>query len=75
MRITNRIKILFLALLLITVSQMAWAKTINLANCKADTQYDISNGDVLTGTLSVYARIVIKAGATVTLDGIDINVT
>ena len=75
MRIINRIKFLFLTLLLTTVSQGAWAKTTNLANCKADTQYDISNGDVLTGTLSVYARIVIKAGATVTLDGIDINVT
>lgn len=75
MRIINRIKFLFLTLLLTTVSQGAWAKTTNLANCKADTQYDISNGDVLTGKLSVYARIVIKSGATVTLDGIDINVT
>ena len=75
MRITNRIKYLFLALLLTAVSQGAWAGTTNLANCKANTLYELSNGDVLTGKLSVYARIVIKAGATVTLDGIDLNVT
>ena len=71
MRITKRIKFLFLALLLTIVSQGAWAKTINLSSLSSATT--ANNGDVLTGTLSKNLRITIAAGATVTLNGININ--
>ena len=46
-------------------------KTVDLSTLTAD--YEAQNGDVLTGTLGANVKISIAAGATVTLDGVNIS--
>ena len=47
--------------------------TINLSTVSEGTEFTVPNGKTLTGTLAKSAKIQIAAGATVTLDGVDIN--
>jgi hypothetical protein len=63
-----------LVLLMMAVTQGAWAETIDLSTVTANTI--VQNGDVLTGTLDGSTqkyKISIADGATVTLDGVTIN--
>ena len=47
--------------------------TIDLSTVLEGTDYTVPDGKTLTGTLENSAKIQIAAGATVTLDGVDIN--
>ena len=60
---------LFAAMLFATST---WAATVDLSNVTSDRTFQ--NGDVLQGTLSTNAKLSIAAGATVTLNGVNINV-
>ena len=51
----------------------AAGKTVDLSTLTAD--YELKDGDVLTGTLAANVMITIADGATVTLDGLTINGT
>ena len=50
---------------------MSWAETVDLATVTSDRTFQ--NGDILQGTLSSTAKLSIAAGATITLNGVNIN--
>lgn len=66
-------KLLFIFALLCAVAQAAWAqRVVNLSELAAYTEITVQDGDVLTGEL--YCGVVyIPDGATVTLNGINLN--
>lgn len=66
-------KLLFILALLCMVAQGAWAqRVVNLSELAAYTEITVQDGDVLTGEL--YCGVVyIPDGATVTLNGINLN--
>lgn len=66
-------KLLFILAMLCMVAQGAWAqRVVNLSELAAYTEITVQDGDVLTGEL--YCGVVyIPDGATVTLNGINLN--
>ena len=66
-------KLLFTIALLCMVAQGAWAqRVVNLSELAENTEITVQDGDVLTGEL--YCGVVyIPDGATVTLNGINLN--
>jgi len=65
-------KLLFIFALLCAVAQGVWSQNVvDLSNVTSD--YEVQDGDVLTGRLLIPVKISIADGATVTLDGVTIN--
>ena len=55
----------------LTAAEAAWAAPMDLSTITSD--YEVPDGTTLTGTLGTNVKITIAAGATVTLNGVDIN--
>ncbi len=58
-------------LVMLLTATMAWAKNVDLSTLTEN--YEVQNGDVLTGTLSANVKVTIANSATMTLSGVSIN--
>ena len=67
----RKLKLFAFLLAIVASVGMSWAETVDLATVTSDRTFQ--NGDILQGTLSSKAKLSIAAGATITLNGVNIN--